>query len=275
MIEEEQPETSTAEDLPDTGQTATSTDDATNETSVQSDTEESDHDDAERHRFTRGPRRMISHESIMSLSNGMDIHTLKARPSQLSLRPLGLTTAVTNVSAVTARPILATSNGEGKRGSAFLRDNLATVGLGLSVPKGTRNGNRVVSNPVQGGSEDSTLRPSPSNKLSKFASWRPWGSNNTHLSPEPSPLASPVLSATEAHIIPVKASRVAKPPPSPEGSLPSAAMFRAPGINQPGGIPGFYEYFAAHQTRRPPSKVKPTADSLGQIQEAMREVLEE
>jgi hypothetical protein len=269
-IEEEQPETLTGDDGPDAGQTTTSTDEATVETSVASETEGSEEYDAVRHRFTRGPRRMVSHESIMSLSNGMDIHTLKARPSQMSLRPLGLTTAGTNVSAVTARPILATSTVEGKRGSAFLRDNLATVGLGLAVPKESRNGNRVVSNPMEGGAGDSNLR-APVNKLSKLVSWRLWGGSSTaHPSPEPSPVASPMLTSTEVHAPP--AAKAAGGASSPEGSLPSSGLFRSPGINQPGGIPGFYEYWAAHQ-RKPPSKV--TVDSLGQIQEAMREVLEE
>ncbi|KAL1837445.1 hypothetical protein VTJ49DRAFT_3765 [Mycothermus thermophilus] len=44
----------------------------------------------------RGLRRIPSHESIMSLSNGLDIHTLQARPSQLSLRPLGVSAAGTD-----------------------------------------------------------------------------------------------------------------------------------------------------------------------------------
>lgn len=270
-IAEEQSEISTGDDLADAVQTATSTDDATAETSVASETEESEEYDADRHRFTRGLRQMVSHESIMSLSNGMDIHTLKARPSQMSLRPLGLTTAGTNVSAVTARPTLATSTVQGKGGSAFLRDNLATVGLGLSVPKGgRRNGNRVVSNPLEGGAGDSNLRP-PGNKLSKLVSWRPWGGGgHAHLSPEPSPAASPVLTSAEVHA--PRAAKGAGGPSSPEGSLAPGGLFRSPGINQPGGIPGFYEYWAAHQ-RKPPSKV--TVDSLGQIEEAMREVLEE
>jgi hypothetical protein len=51
------------------------------------------------------------------------------------------------------------------------------------------------------------------------------------------------------------------------------AVFRAPGINQPGAVPGFQEYFAAHKRRAPPSKV--SVEDIAEVQEALREVLEE
>jgi hypothetical protein len=51
-------------------------------------------------------------------------------------------------------------------------------------------------------------------------------------------------------------------------------VFRAPGINQPGAVPGFQEYWAAQNRRRaPPSRVA-VEDQLG-VREALREVLEE
>lgn len=222
--------------------------------------------DAEvRHRSVSGEqhapgrlRRIASHESIVSLSHGLDIHTLKARPSQLSLRPLGLTAAGTNISAVTAHPTIAKGTTGGRGSNMFLRDSLATVG---QVPK-QRNGGRVVS--------DGASRPTKA--LSRLASWRPWGGGSNQ-----SPLASPVASSASSTITTTEAlttvSSPTGPDASPLGSVALAASFRAPGINQPGVIPGFNEWFAAHQRRGPPSKV--SVDDLGQVREAMREVLEE
>ncbi|KAK3291535.1 uncharacterized protein B0H64DRAFT_420332 [Chaetomium fimeti] len=151
----------------------------------------------------RGLRRVISHESIVSLSNGLDIHTLRARPSQLSLQPLGLTAAGTNVSAVTAQPTLLSSSAEGKRGSVILRDSMARK---FSTPKSRQGGGRVVSTPSRGrGPErDSgrTLSRAPS-ALGKLVSWRPWGGNSSNAdttndtaSPETSPSSTPVLGAS-------------------------------------------------------------------------------
>ncbi|KAH6665256.1 hypothetical protein EV126DRAFT_436316 [Verticillium dahliae] len=65
--------------------------------------------------------RVISHESIMSLAGGLDIHTLKVRPSQLTLRPLGGAEAV--FTGVTASSTI--SRVTTKRSTAVLRDSLA------------------------------------------------------------------------------------------------------------------------------------------------------
>jgi hypothetical protein len=259
----------------------------------------------------RGLRRVISHESIISLSNGLDIHTLSARPSQLSLRPLGLTAAGTNVSVVTAQPTLLSSSAEGKRGSVLLRDSIAQ---NLTNPKSRQGGGRVVSNPNRGrGSERESGRVSsraPS-ALGKLVSWRPWGGSSNSVdtiddvaAAETSPSSTPVLgastSATPAAAIPTlclpddaasttttstTSNNLSK---SPQGSFSSAAtsttaattanaalaaVFRAPGINQPGPIPGFQEYWASQKRRGAPSKVL-VEDHAG-VQEALREVLEE
>ena len=258
----------TTDDVPDLTGAIPSADDTTIDTTG-TDAEGGDRFDPHAEQFPRRLRRMVSHESIMSLSNGMDIHTLKARPSQLTLRPLGLTAAGTNVSAVTARPTIAKGDAEGKRSSMVLRDNLSTVGLGLPIQKG-RGGSRVVSTPV-----GSLLSPrQSSNALSKLVSWRPWGgSTSSNASPRVSPLASPTISTTAAIHVTTTLSSPATSHASPPGSVSSAGTFRTPGINQPGGIPGFHEYWAAHQRRAPPSKV--SVDDLGQVQEAMREALEE
>ncbi|CCF47387.1 hypothetical protein CH063_15800 [Colletotrichum higginsianum] len=48
-------------------------------------------------------------------------------------------------------------------------------------------------------------------------------------------------------------------------------LLRAPGINQPGAIPGFQEYLAAHQRRGPPSKVSPDAVDVEALREGLAE----
>lgn len=268
----------TTDDIPDLSRNMPSADDSTIHT-ISTDAEGTealrspgarDYFDPRVEQRPRGLRRVISHESIMSLSNGMDIHTLKARPSQLTLRPLGLTAAGTNLSDVTATPTMARStSSSGRRTSVILRDNLTTV-------KG-RDGSRAVSTPIP---PKTASRQSSSSTLGKLVSWRPWGGSiRSDTSSNPSPVTSPVIGATSspprsiptALLSPAVASVSKSAHVSPQGSL--ASTFRAPGINQPGMIPGFHEYWAQHQRRGAPSKV--TADNLEQIQEAMREVLDD
>lgn len=238
-------------------------------------------------------RRAVSHESIMSLSNGLDIHTLRSRPAQLALRPLVASTAGTGFSPVTAKPTISRGGGEGKRGSVILRDNLALTSSGLLVPRTGAGSRAVWDNPSRG----SIRRPSPSPRiassgtraLGKLVSWRPWGGggNLSQASTAEEP-ASP----TEASDPPSSGTPIPKPSspsqtlsrpegttqllrsPSPSNMLSSPRerdfFSRAPGINQPGAIPGFYEYWAAHQRRGPPSKVCPDIVDT----EALRDGLE-
>jgi hypothetical protein len=278
-------------------------------------------------------RRVVSHESIMSLSNGLDIHTLKARPSQLSLKPLGLTAAGTNISAVTAQPTLTSGSAEGKRGSVILRDSIAHA---LPIPKSRQGGGRVVSSPVRGRGRERDRQRSSSrapSALGKLVSWRPWGGSSSstdtvkdvvspHTSPSSTPVLGPSTASTPAAAIPTislptntksttasnASTHLGRSPQesttlsrSPHGSFSSAgtstatmstttaaaisanatananaalaAMFRAPGINQPGAVPGFQEYWASQKRRGAPSKVA-VEDPAG-VREALREVLEE
>ncbi|KAL2265051.1 hypothetical protein VTJ83DRAFT_7561 [Remersonia thermophila] len=258
----------------------------------------------------RGLRRVPSHESIMSLSNGLDIHTLQIRPSQLSLRPLGVSAAGADVSNVIARPTLLRGDREGKRGSIILRDSIAQ-----HLPKPLQDG----SNPDRGRASEGTGPGSyraPS-ALGKLVSWRPWGNGNNNRSsdssqpaaptPETSPSSTPVVTASApalAVAIPslslstspgsaAGTSITSTPTPatvfskSPHGSVTSASesasslaksvgttpVFRAPGINQPGLVPGFAEYLASQKRRGAPSKV--SVDDPAGVQEALREALEE
>ncbi|KAM5353587.1 hypothetical protein ACJ41O_000237 [Fusarium nematophilum] len=157
--------------------------------------------------------RAVSHESIMSLAGGLDIHTLKARPSQLTLRPLGGAEAV--VTGVTAQPTL--SRGAAKRSAVALRDNFA----GLPAP-------RAVSSPInraRSPNPSNTPQGSPSGGLGKWVGWRPWGGSSTNATPKPTDKER------------------------------ERDLNRAAGINQPGAIPGFHQYWAAQKRKGAPSRV--------------------
>ncbi|PTB68393.1 hypothetical protein BBK36DRAFT_1134930 [Trichoderma citrinoviride] len=151
---------------------------------------------------TPGPRlrRVPSHESIMSLSGGLDIHTLQIRPSQMTLRPLGGADAV--LSDATAQPTLSTNYS--KRSDAVLRDNFAgLLPKRSSTPTSDMSGSSQASRTAGG--------------LGKWVGWRPWGG--------------------ESQSLPRAAEK--------ERKIPQ----RAPGINQPGAIPGFQQYWALQQRR--------------------------
>ncbi|KAL2756065.1 hypothetical protein ACRALDRAFT_2062685, partial [Sodiomyces alcalophilus JCM 7366] len=178
-----------------------------------------------------GPRllhRVYSHESIMSLAGGLDIHTLKARPSQLTLRPLGGAEAVfTGVTASSTITRVTT-----KRSTAVLRDSLAT----FPAP----------STPARSLSPASTTADS-SGKLGRWVSWRPWRGGGS----------------------PSNASGTL-PPSTTKSDKENKELPRAPGINQPGAIPGLQDYLASHQGPLP-SKVLPDVVDI----DALRESLEQ
>ncbi|KAK1998410.1 hypothetical protein LX36DRAFT_576343 [Colletotrichum falcatum] len=230
-IEEEREENG-PEEVP--GLLTTSDDHAETETETETETEVSF---AKYERLP--PRRLhraVSHESIISLSGGLDIHTLKIRPSQLTLRPLGGADAV--FTGVTARSTI--SRGSDKRSDVLLRDSLA----GRPV-------SRMVSTPTRSASPASSHSHYSQNSsgLGRWVSWRPWtgGSASRDTTPTGAPPTSTV------------AKRGGK----------DKDMLRAPGINQPGAIPGFQEYLAAHQRRGPPSKVLPDIVDVDALQDGL------
>ncbi|KAK8102591.1 hypothetical protein PG984_015737, partial [Apiospora sp. TS-2023a] len=189
----------------------------------------------------RSLHRSLSHESIMSLSGGLDIHTLHSRPSQMTLRPLSSATSVTASSCVVARPML--SRDTARRSSLVLRDSYALS----SSP--SRNSLRAVSGPLP-----ASQRPGPS-KLGKWAgSWMPWGGGA-------STTASTTTDTTTATSTPTKSEREN----NDQLQKPSG---RSPGVNQAGAIPGFQAYWAAHQ-KRTPSKVQPEAVDRDALQEGL------
>lgn len=223
----------------------------------------------------RSLRRVVSHESVISLSNGMDIHTLKVRPSQLTLRSIGATAAGTGISTVTASPTISRGGDGGKRGSVILRDNLGVVGLGLSAPSG-RGTSRAVSGPVtrNAAKEPSQTIRSP---LGRLVSWRLWGSPDPSAdatrSPDPDP---PKPAATLSSVSGPQSLSDARDTTSDSAGARTKLspeprhMARSAGINQPGAIPGFFEYWSAHQRKGAPSKVRPDLVD----REALREGLE-
>jgi hypothetical protein len=280
---------SPTDNVPDLTATGTSTDDSILRTSedgtdanddISLGSPDLDYFDRDIPQIPRALRRVVSHESIMSLSNGMDIHTLKARPSQLTLRPLGATAADTGISTVTASPTISRGGNGGKRGSVVLRDNLGLAGLGLSLGPSRGGTSRVVSSPTI--RKPVAKEPPPNtakSPLGRLVSWRLWGS------PEP----SPDVTRSPEPPSPAPAAAVTSPlsgPPSISDARSTASdstgassgkpsteirhVARPAGINQAGAIPGFYEYWAAHQRRGAPSKVCPDVVD----QDALREVLE-
>ncbi|QSZ32938.1 hypothetical protein DSL72_002521 [Monilinia vaccinii-corymbosi] len=216
--------------------------------------------------FDHRLHRSSSYESIVSIS-GIDIHTLKARPSQINMasaraimRPrYGLsnpiqayfTETITSASMITAQPILSRT---GQSSTSYLRSNI-----------GFTNSTRSLLS-----SDQSSIRSSSSNE----------GNNNSHglgkkvggwvfgrwrLSPAKS--ANDLRGTCEAqNMIPPPTVRAVSTPSIPITPDPMRRMGgRAAGINQKGPIPGF------RQTEKAPCKVIPdTVDH-----DALAEVLEE
>jgi myosin heavy subunit len=184
-------------------------------------------------------RRALSHESIMSLTGGLDIHTLKSRPSQMTLRPIGGLEAV--VTGVTAQPTLSRSSG--KRSDVALRDHFAGYQSLRSVSGPSGSDTSRASSPAR-----------PNNRtgaLGKLVGWRPWaGSNNnavTDVSEEPP-----------------------KPTPSPRKPK-TVDLNRPPGINQSGAIPGFPQYWASQRRKGAPAKVHADAINYQALSEGLEE----
>ncbi|OTA88310.1 hypothetical protein M434DRAFT_80454 [Hypoxylon sp. CO27-5] len=178
-------------------------------------------------------RRALSHESIISLSGGLDIHTLKSRPSQLTITQIGSASSVTGSSTVTARPMLSRDNA--KRSSVMLRERYG------SSPVGSFQS-----------TSDSSMRGLAPSKLGKWVGWRPWGGGSGS-----GGAGSSTSSTTSTKTVREKNSQ--------------KLFGRSPGINQPGAIPGFSEYVAAAQKRAPPPKIQPDNVDRDALREGLGE----
>ena len=185
-------------------------------------------------------RRALSHESIVSLSGGLDIHTLKSRPSQLAIRQLGSASSVTGSSIVTARPML--SVGSTKRSSTLLRDSFGSSPVGS-----LRSHNSDASSQQQQQSHELS-------KIGKWVGWRLWGGSGAGIS-----------ARTDGSQRSISAQSAKEKDATKNSSRP-------PGINQPGSVPGFSEYLAAAAKMKAPA-TKTTPDVVDC--EALREGLSE
>lgn len=181
-------------------------------------------------------RRAPSHESIMSLGGGLDIHTLKSRPGQMTLRRLGGGADVV-VTSVTARPTLLGVSDKWSR--ATLRDHFA----GFQTP-------RSVSGPTSQPQPSPGSSPAPPGgsggalSLGRWVRWRPWGGGSS-------------LGAASGS--PQRTDRERDQEPG-----------RAAGINQPGAIPGFQQYWVTQKRKGTPARVTAETDH-----EALSEGLQE
>ncbi|KAJ6443465.1 putative RING finger protein P8B7.23 [Purpureocillium lavendulum] len=177
-------------------------------------------------------RRAPSHESIMSLTGGLEIHTLKARPSQMTLRPIGGADVV--VTGVTAQPTL--SRASGKRSDAALRDHF----VGFQTPRSVSSPMGPTASPGSGTSPTPRSRP-----FGKWVGWRPWGGSATPSAASPSPKAAERERDKDAN--------------------------RPPGINQAGAIPGFQQYWAAQKRKGAPAKVTAETVDRDALVDGLRE----
>lgn len=242
--------------------------------------------------YTGSPRprlhRAASQESIVSLTGGLDIHTLQSRPSQLAFRPLGAASADISVQAVVARPTIARGTTNGKRGSVVLRDNL------LSIPSLRASSSTIpAGNPSE--VQESQQRAASAGGIGRLVSWRPWGGGkgtnaSGNAEQTDSGATTPSRSSQTDSVVPSPASPTTESPGSSIMEISRAGSHETPtrdskkkqpkdsalsprnfGINQAGAIPGFSAFWAAHQQRGPPTQIIPESVDT----EALREGLEE
>ncbi|KAJ4422558.1 hypothetical protein N0V82_002786 [Gnomoniopsis sp. IMI 355080] len=229
-------------------------------------------------------RRAASQESIVSLTGGLEIHTLQARPSQLALKPLGVAAmAAPQASIMVARPTIARGNAEGKRGSIVLRDNLlslpnlraeaAATPTGQSQQRQASGLGRFVSRLWS--PKDTNATPDSQDADSSVDSPSERGMS---VSPSPTTQSpgSSIMEGTSTTNTPIlerglniETPTTKKPPPKDTSVLFSPP--RTFGINQPGAIPGFSAFWAAHQRNGPVAQVVPRVVDA----EALREAVEE
>jgi hypothetical protein len=189
-------------------------------------------------------RRSASHESILSIS-GLDIHTLKSRPSQLR---------VTEGNAMLrSRPRLDSPT------SVMSVDTLTSSSLITASPTLSRHGHDSTTYLRSSIRSRRTDRPSNYSKGNegglgkKVGGWvfGRWGASPTSASEsEATPAYEP---------LPIQ-KRIVSAPPDPLKAL----MARSPGINQAGPIPGFVK-----KSEKAPSKV--TTDIVDH--DALKEIL--
>ncbi|KAL5628886.1 hypothetical protein BROUX41_002277 [Berkeleyomyces rouxiae] len=198
----------------------------------------------------RSLRRHVSHESIMSLSGGLDIHTLKTRPSQLTLRPLGTASAV--VTDVVAQSTISFQS------KSDIRSNLAELagfGAGDAV---------IVKVTPDDSSDAASLHSSSASHASTaetkgrlgprgWSKWVPWGGYTSTTSASlssTSASATASVSTSFSSTLTLASDSVTTPKQAPPKNIKAVAgeaqlgsslpFFRNYGVNQPGAIPGYW-----------------------------------
>jgi hypothetical protein len=233
------------EELPDLQVT-----DATTPSDVSHDTDELTHEDEPHWTSAFQPtlRRTTSHESILSIS-GIDIHTLKSRPSQLT---------------ITGRnPMLRSYSRLGTPSTSISMDTLTSSSMITARPTLSRHGQdstTYLRSSIANNSDNRSIASSNSNEGigigGKLGGWvfGRWGI---------SPAKSHADLRGASQRIPTSQQRAVS---GPAVDPMQAFMARPPGINQKGPIPGFVK-----KTARTPSQVKPEVVD----HDALREVLNE
>ena len=195
-------------------------------------------------------QRSTSHESILSIS-GLDIHTLKSRPSQMTITERGLqprprlgspTSALsintlTSSCTVTARPTLSR---QGHNSSAYLRSNIGTA-VATSSNSDARSTNSSNSN-------EETI----GKRVGGWVFGR-WG-------------VSPAQSLHDLRSSFATMQRPQQKVLSTPNDALQALLTRPPGVNQKGPVPGFVK-----KMDKAPSNVQPVIVD----HDALRDILTE
>ncbi|KAI9644080.1 hypothetical protein NHQ30_007432 [Ciborinia camelliae] len=215
--------------------------------------------------FGHRQHRSSSLESIVSIS-GIDIHTLKARPSQINMTSIGAvirprsrlstpittysTETITSASMITAQPTLSRA---GQSSTSYLRSNIGYTNPTRSP--GSDRGSIRSSSSIEGNSNRNSL----GKKVGGWVFGR-WG-----MSPAKSTNDLRSNSGAQIPIPPPVIRAVSTPSISITPDPFRTVVGRAAGINQKGPIPGF------RKTEKAPSKVIPDVVD----RDALAEVLEE
>ncbi|KKF96973.1 hypothetical protein CFO_g628 [Ceratocystis platani] len=197
----------------------------------------------------RSLRRHVSHESIMSLSGGLDIHTLKARPSQLTLRPLGTASAV--ITDVVAQSTISFQSG------SDIRSSLAGfVGgdSGVTVKVTADDSSDVTSVNSSSISNVGNSETKPGSVVRGWSKWVPWAgysSTASAASTNASAATSVSTSFSSTSTLASDSAALATPKQTPikrantsvgEIQQPGSSLpfFRNSGVNQPGPLPRYW-----------------------------------
>lgn len=221
-----------------------SLDDGTTPSDVSHESESDTQDHQWSTSFQPSLRRTSSHESILSIS-GLDIHTLKSRPSQMTItgdslhsRPrtrFGTPSSIvsvetmTSASMITARPTLSR---QGHNSTSYLRSQVLANSDARSISSSGSNEN---SHPRTGGWLFSRWGVSPAKSIANLRG--------------PPPAAPSQQRVVSAPVDPLR-----------------AFMGRPPGINQKGPIPGFIK-----KAEKAPSKVTTELVDHDALQEVLME----